>query len=207
MIEPIWRAELVELIDRAISIAQELRVIPNSSEPNTAMLETTLGVLVGLRQKNIDCHLPPPNGRTTLGLARGVTDWIAELDSTLLRAVGSIERCYLSVPPEDPRFPALPDLTLVSIHADGSTTPPVPDGQAIITIQDKEIFHIGVWRRGDFGGHKESPVNEAALIQEALKRVQRRAPGFLNEDASTSLICPAEITDRMVWPEDKWPKE
>jgi hypothetical protein len=207
MIEPIWRAELAGLIDRAISIAQELRDTPNSSEPNTAMLETTLIVMAGLRQKTIDCHLPPPNGRTTLGLARGVTDWIAELDSRLLRAVGSIEQHYLTIPPEDPRFPALPDLTLVSIHADGSTTPPVPDGQAMITIQDKELFHVGVWRRGDFGGHKESPVNEAAIMQEALILVQSRAPMFLNADASTSLICPAEITERMVWPEDQWPRE
>jgi hypothetical protein len=206
-IEASWRAELVRLIDQATVIGRDLRDTPETGEPDKDMLNRTLSVLAGLRQKTIDCHLPPPNGQTTLGLARGVTDRIDDLNIPLVSAVGAIERHYLTIPSEDQRFPALPDLTLVRIHADGSTTPPVPDGQAMITIQDRAILHVGIWRRGDFGGHKESPVNEAKLMSAVHDLVKADAPHFLEEDDSTSLICPAEVTEKMVWPEDQWPKE
>jgi hypothetical protein len=210
MIEPTWRAELVERIDHAISVAQELRNTPSSSEPNAAALDKTLSVLAGTRQKTIDCHLPPPNGRTTLGLARWVTDWIEDLNSPLVRAVSAVEKHYLKIPPEVPAFPLLADLTLVMIYADGHTTPPVPDGQAFITIQDKAVFTVGIWRRGtpdDFGGWGESPANEAALIGEAHDLVVAHVPAFLRATNTAKLICPAGITERMVWPEDHLPGE
>jgi hypothetical protein len=125
----------------------------------------------------------------------------------LLRAVGVIERNYLIIPPDDPRFPALAPLTLVRILADGSTTPPVPDGQAFVTIQEKAVFMVGIWRRGDYGGHKESPINEAQPMTAAHDFVMAHAPQLLQEVDSTSLICPPDITERMVWPEDHGPQD
>jgi hypothetical protein len=205
MIEPIWRAELIKLIDQARDVAQQLRTTPNSSEPNGAMLETTLCVLDRLRQKTINCHLPPPNGRTTLGIARGVTDFVEDLDGTLVQAAGAIERHYLTVPLADPRYPPLPDWTRVEIFADGSTKPAIPDGQAIVTIQDKAIILVGIWRRGDSGGQKESPVNEGDLIPDAYGLAKAHAPQYLDGGTRTVLICPAELTDRMVWPDDQLP--
>lgn len=202
-IEVPWRAELVRLIDDAITITDTQRNDPARPEPNIEMLDRTRAVLTKLRAKTIACHLPPPDGQTTLGIARGVTDVIPDPDPRLVRAASAVERHYLTIPPGYPRCPVLPPLTLVRIYADGSTKPPIPDGQALITIQDKDVFAAGIWRRGDFGGHKESPVNEAALMTDVRARVQSCAPRMLDNTDSTSVICPPDITGRMVWPEDQ----
>jgi hypothetical protein len=207
MIEVAWRQELVRLIDVAEARAKALYDDPLKPEPNLVMIQRTRTVLAVMRKKTIDCHIPPPNGSTTLGLARGVLDWIDDRATPLVRAVGAIERHYLTIPADDARFPTLPALTLVRIFADGSTKPPIADGQALITIQDKSIFHVGIWRCGDFGGHKEAPVNEAALKVEAATLVSSQAAQLLSDADNTNLICPPELTERMVWPADQWPRD
>jgi hypothetical protein len=204
-LQPAWRRQLVALIDEAAAIATRLRHDARRPEPNLAMLDRTLFVLAQLRAKTLNCHLPPPNGQTTLGIARGVLDWIEDLASPLAKAAGALERHYLTIPDEDPRFPNLAEFTVVARFADGSTLPLVSDGQAFIIIQDKAVFTIGIWRYGDFGGHIEPPVNEAALLGEAHARVLVRVPDVLDEVSSTSLTCPPDLVARMVWPEDLVP--
>jgi hypothetical protein len=114
-----------------------------------------------------------------------------------------VERHYLTIPPADPRFPTLPPLSVFERFADGSTKPPVPDGQPVITIQDHRAFAVGVWRGDEFGGFIDSPVNEAHLIAAAQGFIAAHAPALLGAAAATALTCPSEIAEQSVWPEDK----
>jgi hypothetical protein len=202
-VEAPWRQRLVDLIDAAIEIGIDLRNDQNGLEPDKVLLTRALFVLAKLREKTVNCHLPTPNGLTTLGIARGVLDFIDDRYGRLVQAAGAIERHYLTVPVADPRFPPLSPLTEFSCFADGSTKPPVPDGQPVITLQDRDVFTVGIWRRGDFGGHKESPVNEQSLAVLARDLILGHAPELLDRVTSTSITCPPEIAEQMVWPEDK----
>jgi hypothetical protein len=167
------------------------------------MLERTRLVLEKIRRKAMACHLPPPDGQTTLGLARGVTDWIENPNSPLLTAVGAIERHYLTVPPEDARFPALPDFTPVIVSADGSSEPPIPDGQALLTIRGGTVVDVGIWRRNGAFGWRETPINDFSVMKDAQARLDSYA---FRHAGSGEVICPPDIASRMVWPEDQVPE-
>jgi hypothetical protein len=202
-IEMEWQRRLVELLDEAIQIGINLRNDRTGTEPDKVRLTQTLFVLAKLREKALNCHLPAPNGRTTLGIARGVTDFVDDLHGPLTRAAGAIELHYLTIPPANPRFPTLPPLTPFERFADGSTKPPVPDGQPVITIQDRRAFAVGVWRRGDFGGYIDTPVNEADLISGAQTLIATQSPMLFDALVATALTCPAALAEHMVWPEDR----
>jgi hypothetical protein len=72
---------------------------------NRPMLIRTLAVLDELRRKTINCHLPPPDGRTTLGVARGVLDFVDDLNGALSIAAGAIEKHYFALTCEWEKIP------------------------------------------------------------------------------------------------------
>jgi hypothetical protein len=202
-IEAPWRIELVRLIDRALPVVTWVRSHDPKPEPNSVMLDRTVMVLNKLRKKAIACHLPPPDGQTTLDLARGVTDWIEDPNSPLLTSVGAIERHYLTIPPEDVRFPRLPDFTPVIVSADGSSEPPIPDGQALLTIRGGTVMDVGIWRRNGVFGWRETPINDFGVMKDAQARLDSHA--FRNADRG-EVICPRDVASLMVWPEDQIPE-
>jgi hypothetical protein len=201
-IEAPWRIELVRLIDRALSVVTWVRSHDSKPEPNSVMLDRTVLVLNELRKKAIACHLPPPDGQTTLGLARGVADWIEDLNSPLLAAVGAIERHYLTFPPEDVRFPTLPDFTPVTVSADGSSEPAIPDGQALLTVRGGAVVDVGIWRRNGAFGWRETPINDMGVPKDAQARLDSHASRHADPG---EVICPRDVARLMVWPEDQVP--
>jgi hypothetical protein len=201
-IEAPWRVELVRLIDRALPVVDTLLADLHKPEPNAEMLTRTRLVLNQLRKKAIACHLPPPDGQTTLGLARGVTDWIEDLDSLLLAAVGAIERHYLTIPPDDVRFPPLPDFTPVILAADGSANPPIPDGQALLTLRATTVVDVSIWRRNGAFGWRETPINDFGVMKDAQARLDSHASQHAE---GGEVICPPDIVTLMVWSEDQFP--
>jgi hypothetical protein len=201
-IEAPWRVELVRLIDRALPVVDTFLADLHKPEPNAEMLTRTRLVLNQLRKKAIACHLPPPDGQTTLGLARGATDWIEDLNSSLLAAVGAIERHYLTIPPDDVRFPPLPDFTPVILAADGSANPPIPDGQALLTVRASTVVDVSIWRRNGAGCWRETPINDIGVANDAQERLSSHAPLQID---SGEVICPPDIATLMVWPEDQIP--
>jgi hypothetical protein len=202
-IEAPWRIELVRLIDQALPVVTWVRSYDPKPEPNSVMLDRTVFVLNKLRKKVIACHLPPPDGRTTLGLVRGVTDWIEDLNSPLVTAVGAIERHYLTIPPDDVRFPPLPDFTPVIVSADGSSEPPIPDGQALLTVRGGTVVDVGIWRRNGAFGWRETPINDIGVAKDAQARLSSHASPHADRG---DVICPLEIATLMVWPEDQVPE-
>jgi hypothetical protein len=94
----------------------------------------------------------------------------------------------------------------IKIFADGHTVPDIPSPMPMISIQDEKVFSIGVWIRGDFGGHQENPVNSDALIREAEVLLRGSKPHLFKRKSNVSLICPMEMADRMRWPADGKPR-
>ena len=81
--------ELIQSIDQAITVAQQIRETEILTQ-----IEGLISVLKTIKSQALAGQLPPSQGIVTLGLARGVADWIDSLDSPLLRAVGKVEREY-----------------------------------------------------------------------------------------------------------------
>jgi hypothetical protein len=95
-------------------------------------------------------------------------------------------------------------LSEISIAADCQIDPPIPSPIPLITIQDREILAVKIWIFGDFGTYTQSPLNEPELIVAATELIHNTQPNLLELVNSTYLICPIEITDRMLWiPESK----
>jgi hypothetical protein len=95
-------------------------------------------------------------------------------------------------------------LSEISIAADCQIDPPIPSPIPLITIQDREILAVKIWIFGDFGTYTQSPLNEPELIVAATELIHNTRPNLLELVNSTYLICPIEITDRMLWiPESK----
>ncbi|MCW5317273.1 hypothetical protein GTQ43_26750 [Nostoc sp. KVJ3] len=83
--------EFIKLIDQASDIAEQtLKDKPEFSEP----LNNAIAALQSIKTKTLNDRLEPSEKTATLGLARGVADWIEPLDSPLLKAVGAIEEYY-----------------------------------------------------------------------------------------------------------------
>lgn len=99
------------------------------------------------------------------------------------------------------KTPLLP-LMEISVMADGSTQPPIPNPLPRILLQDRAVFAVDIWIRGDYGGHGKAPINEADLITLAQAHLRQIAPQLLHRDRSTFLICPMEIAIQMQWPAD-----
>ena len=83
------KLEFIPLIDRALEIAEQMR-----GENQTEQLNNLIGALQAIKSQVIADQLEPSQGILTLGLSRGVADWIDSLDSPLLKAVGAIEQYY-----------------------------------------------------------------------------------------------------------------
>jgi hypothetical protein len=85
---------------------------------------------------------------------------------------------------------------------DGSTTPIIPDPLPLITVQDRAVFAVGIWIRGEFGGHMETPTNETELIGLVEAHLRAHAPEHLEHVQSAAFICPLEFAEPMQWPLD-----
>lgn len=85
---------LIELIDTALNIVTSMQSDP-SSENSSENLERTAQALTTIKERASTGQLGPSNGGVTLGLARGVSDWIEPLNSPLMGAVGAIETYYM----------------------------------------------------------------------------------------------------------------
>jgi hypothetical protein len=199
-----WRAELISRIDAAIILTKKHLVDPRRPEPNIGMLQTTLDVLQRRRQDVIDCHVPPPDGQTTLGIARSVLDYIHDLQSPLIAAVGAIEECYLTIPDVD-QFPCWPDFSSVQIRSDGTTIPPIADGQAIVQVYSGVVTKVGIWRRDVAAGRLDTPINEMSLCKDVLSRLEKEKSEALRSAKKLTLICPPDLTRLMVWPSQNFP--
>lgn len=83
------KLEFVRAIDRALEIAEQARWNNRVEE-----LDSLIGALQSIKNKTIANRLEPSQGVLTLGLSRGVVDWIDSFDAPLLEAVGAIEQHY-----------------------------------------------------------------------------------------------------------------
>jgi hypothetical protein len=81
--------ELIKLIENAIAVSNQIK-----REENADHLNNVINVLKNLKNQALENQLPPSEGVLTLGLSRGVADWVSSLDSPLLKAVGNIEKYY-----------------------------------------------------------------------------------------------------------------
>jgi hypothetical protein len=81
--------ELIKLIEKAIAVSNQIK-----REENADHLNNVINVLQNLKNQALENQLPPSEGVLTLGLSRGVADWVSSLDSPLLTAVGNIEKYY-----------------------------------------------------------------------------------------------------------------
>jgi hypothetical protein len=83
------QAEFIRLIDHALAIAEQTK-----RESQVEQLDHLISALQTIKAQVIAGQLETSQGISTLGLARGVADWVNSLDSPLLKAVGAIEQYY-----------------------------------------------------------------------------------------------------------------
>jgi hypothetical protein len=83
------QAEFIRLIDHALAIAEQTK-----RESQVEQLDHLISALQAIKAQVIAGQLETSQGISTLGLARGVADWVNSLDSPLLKAVGAIEQYY-----------------------------------------------------------------------------------------------------------------
>ncbi|MFN6133355.1 MAG: hypothetical protein ACK46L_10720 [Synechococcaceae cyanobacterium] len=81
--------DLLPLIDAALELAARHR---QGAEGDR--VTKLIGVLQGLRSQVQAGTLEASVGGASLGLSRGVADWVGQLDSPLLKAVAAIEARY-----------------------------------------------------------------------------------------------------------------
>lgn len=85
------KQEFIKLIDQALSQSEQmLQQVPSRTEQLNALVSE----LQRIKANALSDQLQPSEGTLTLGLARGLADWIEPLNSPLLNAVGAIERYY-----------------------------------------------------------------------------------------------------------------
>jgi hypothetical protein len=81
--------ELIQGIDEALAIARAM-----SSGPRASDVDQLLVALLAVRQQALSGTLEASRGGSSLGLTRGVADWIDSLDAPILKAVAEVERIY-----------------------------------------------------------------------------------------------------------------
>lgn len=85
------KEEFVRLIDHALNQSEEMaHQVPARAD----QLHPLVSELHRIRADVLADRLQPSQGTLTLGLARGLADWVEPLDSPLLEAVGAVERYY-----------------------------------------------------------------------------------------------------------------
>jgi hypothetical protein len=65
-----------------------------SSGPRASDVDQLLAALLAVRQQALSGTLEASRGGSSLGLTRGVADWIDSLDAPILKAVAEVERIY-----------------------------------------------------------------------------------------------------------------
>ncbi|BAY26252.1 hypothetical protein NIES2100_60660 [Calothrix sp. NIES-2100] len=85
------KQEFLQLIDRALEVGKGML---DAGDSPSERLNTLIEQLQQIKANTISDRLEPSGGNVTLGLAREVADWIDNLDSPLLKAVGAIEMYY-----------------------------------------------------------------------------------------------------------------
>jgi hypothetical protein len=88
----------VNLIDRALEIANQRLALQTSGAPDSApkgALENIIRALHFYRDAAVSGKLEASNGVVTTGLLREVADWGESSESELFRAVRAIERYHL----------------------------------------------------------------------------------------------------------------
>jgi hypothetical protein len=81
--------ELIQRIDEALVIARAM-----SSGPQASDVDQLLAALLAVRQQALSGTLEASRGGSSLGLTRGVADWIDSRDAPILKAVAEVERIY-----------------------------------------------------------------------------------------------------------------
>ena len=81
--------ELIQRIDEALVIARAM-----SSGPQASDVDRLLAALLAVRQQALSGTLEASRGGSSLGLTRGVADWIDSRDAPILKAVAEVERIY-----------------------------------------------------------------------------------------------------------------
>ena len=59
-----------------------------------SQVDRLLAALLAVRQQALSGTLEASRGGSSLGLTRGVADWIDSLDAPILKAVAEVERIY-----------------------------------------------------------------------------------------------------------------
>ncbi|MBD2335663.1 hypothetical protein H6G64_01500 [Calothrix sp. FACHB-156] len=85
------KVEFLKLIDQALEVGKTML---DTGYPSSDRLNNLIAQLQQIKAETISDRLEPSGGTVTLGLAREVADWIENLDSPLLKAVGAIEIYY-----------------------------------------------------------------------------------------------------------------
>ncbi|MBD2211344.1 hypothetical protein H6G27_15940 [Nostoc linckia FACHB-104] len=85
------KVEFLKLIDQALEVGKTML---DTGYPSSDRLNNLIAQLQQIKAETISDRLEPSGGIVTLGLAREVADWIENLDSPLLKAVGAIEIYY-----------------------------------------------------------------------------------------------------------------
>lgn len=85
------KQEFVRLIDQALSQSEAMsRQVPARAEGLGALVSE----LQRIKENVLNNQLTPSEGTLTLGLAKGLADWIEPLNSPLMDAVGAVELYY-----------------------------------------------------------------------------------------------------------------
>ena len=85
------KQKLVELIDQALSQSEQML---QQSPAQTEHLQTLIAELQRIKATALSDQLQPSEGTLTLGLSRGLADWIDPLNSPLMETVGAVELHY-----------------------------------------------------------------------------------------------------------------
>ncbi len=86
-------APFIALIDEALAMVTEMQSTGTTSN-SPEDLDRTLQFLIKIKATASAGQLEPSQGVVTLGLSRGVTEWLEPPDSPLYAAIGAIERFY-----------------------------------------------------------------------------------------------------------------
>jgi hypothetical protein len=94
----------------------------------------------------------------------------------------------------------IPELSKISISADGRTDPYVPSGTEIVLIQ-KGTVEVGrlFYIPDTFDTYIDHPLNNLELSQNVLEIIKLKRPEFLKSDNAVILTCPEEIKKEMIW--------
>jgi hypothetical protein len=89
--------------------------------------------------------------------------------------------------------------TRIEISSDGTTKPSISDYMPMLSIQNGNLVHIGVWVHDESGGCKHAPLNASELMDEAKKLIEEHCPYHHQSTGDVNLICPAGLFARMQW--------